>query len=255
MKNNDIIHIQKVIDDTIRTLGGYWSPLSGLARVLEELGELGEIILKKDLGEEFTVCVANQYSARLSLNFNPDVKGSRTLQEHYLSLMSKSGELARILNSYEGNKKLKKDEHPNTVEKQVSLICSDIISIANSLDIDLIKSTEQKMLTIRKRDKDRFDTLYDPTLSRSHDEYISINKTDTKVWGLRDSAFNSLKEDLLNNADVIRRFLKFGAIERIDSLVIKVDKNNYEFQDLGEYNNDLLGQLENNFVILRRKAN
>ncbi len=75
---------QKKIDDWIQNHGGYWSPLSMLAAIVEELGELAREInysegykpkkanvKKKGIEEEITdiffalVCLANYYNVDL----------------------------------------------------------------------------------------------------------------------------------------------------------------------------------------------
>lgn len=264
MQQHNLKQVQEVVDETVRTLGGYWIPLSGLARVLEELGELGELILKEDFSDEFAtelsdvmiiiICVANQYCARLDTS--KIVKESDisklSLSDLYLKLAADCGEFARIINSYEGNKKLKPTEHPTTVEKQASLICFDITSIAKTRNLNLVEIVEKTMLKVRKRDKNRFDTLYDPSLSISHDEYILSIKPNAKIWGLRDSMHASLKDDLPNNDDTIARFLKFGKIEGINSLVIKIPTKKYSITNLGKYENLLHAKKQKGFVVLSK---
>jgi NTP pyrophosphatase (non-canonical NTP hydrolase) len=66
--------IQQKIDQMIIHLGGYWRPLSGLARLLEEVGEVGgalydedEAALVEELLDVFVIstCLANQYAIEL----------------------------------------------------------------------------------------------------------------------------------------------------------------------------------------------
>ncbi len=265
MQQHNLKHLQTIVDETVRTLGGYWAPLSGLARVLEELGELGELLLEKDLGDEFvtelsdvmiiTICVANQYCARLDTSEIEKESNisTLTLQELYFQLASDCGKFARIVNSYEGNKKLKPTEHPTTVEKQASRICFDIVTISKSCNLSVLDMIEKTMFKVRKRDKNRFDTLYDPSLSSSHDEYILSIKPNVKIWGLRDSNHSVLKADLVHNKDTIERYLKFGEIEGIHSLVIKVPGENYVISDLGEYESVLSVKKQKEFIVINRK--
>lgn len=90
---NSFKQIQKLIDDWIKKHGGYWPPLSMLAAVMEELGELskeinsleghkpkkGEII-KSSLGDELAdliysiVCIANYYKVDLDEEFKKVMK-------------------------------------------------------------------------------------------------------------------------------------------------------------------------------------
>src|SRR3989344_3985793 len=69
--------LQEKIDQTVREVGGYWTPLSTFARVSEELGEISEIILETPLNVQslaseladlyiITTCLANQYCVKLS---------------------------------------------------------------------------------------------------------------------------------------------------------------------------------------------
>ena len=89
------------------------------------------------------------------------------------------------------------------------------------------------MEKVKKRDKDRFDTLFDPVLSKSSDEYKKQFGNNSKFWGLKDSIGTSLKQDLENNTETVTRFLKFGRIEEIEFLVLLLGT--------GDYNIDLDG--------------
>jgi NTP pyrophosphatase (non-canonical NTP hydrolase) len=260
----EMYKLQKTIEETIRTLGGYWVPLSGLARVLEELGELGELILNNDFSSEFetelidvlviTICVANQYCARLAY---PDEVLSAKMslmdtKDIYLSLARDCGEFARILNSYEGNKKLKPTENPTTVENQASKIVFDIFSLAGKYQIDIVNSVQKTMEKIKKRDAGRFDTLFDPVLAKSRDEYILKYHGNSKFWGLRDSIANNLVQDLENNQDALNRFLKFGKIEGIDFLVLKIDSKDYNYSlDNSKYQELVELEKQQEFVLIR----
>jgi NTP pyrophosphatase (non-canonical NTP hydrolase) len=261
MKEVNIFALQEKVDLTIRTLGGYWSPLSGLARVLEELGELGEIILKKQFDDEFsmelsdvfiiTLCLANQYCARIERIADiPFLE--LTVQETYFRLVADCGELARIVNSYEGNKKLKPLEHPTTVEKQVLSVCRAIIALAKKMDLEIVTVVDATLLKVRKRDLGRFDILYDPSLSSSRDEYIRLIHPSEKVWGLRDSKQTSLEQDLIMNRDTISRFLKFGQIEQISSLVMKLPEGEYDVSNLGEFLGRIAVSTVSSFLVISR---
>lgn len=265
MQYSNLKELQLIVDDTVRTLGGYWMPLSGLARVLEELGELGTLILEKNYHEEFaselsdvmiiTLCVANQYCAQLDKPEDgmPMQRSGLSLIEWYVKLVVDCGELARIINSYEGNKKLKPKEHPTTIEKQSSVICSDIISIASIFNLSISEVVKRTLDKVRRRDKHRFETLYDPSLSFSHDKYVRTVSSSRKVWGLRDSSHHSLDADLLNNTDTITRFLKFGEIEGIEGLVVKIPDKKYSIKKLGIYDDVLTATQQNDFVFLSKR--
>lgn len=84
--NKSIKEIQEQIDNFIKNHGGYWSPLSMLAAIMEEVGELAREINhlekykpkkasekeKRNIGEEIAdllfsiVCLANYYNIDLN---------------------------------------------------------------------------------------------------------------------------------------------------------------------------------------------
>lgn len=94
-ENNSLNEIQNKINEWILKHGGYWSPLSMLSAIMEELGELAKVINylegfkpKKSnekishtvLGEELAdllfsiICVANYYKIDLNEQINNVLK-------------------------------------------------------------------------------------------------------------------------------------------------------------------------------------
>ncbi|WP_174613588.1 nucleotide pyrophosphohydrolase [Virgibacillus ihumii] len=77
-----------------------------------------------------------------------------------LSLMARlteeSGELAREVNHYYGEKPKKSSETEKTVEEELGDIIFVLSCFANSLNIDLSEAFEHSMSKIETRDKDRW---------------------------------------------------------------------------------------------------
>lgn len=252
---------QKNVDVMAKALGGYWPPLSAIARVLEELGELGDLILKKQYDEDFanelsdvvviTLCIANQYCSIIRFSKQPASKEELNIESLYFKLVSDCGELARIINAYEGSKKLKPQENPKTVEKQTSLIFTDLLKIAVLNKIDLLSVVDNTLTKVTKRDIKRFDTIYDPVSTSSHEDYITVFSSKVKVWGLRESLGRSLVEDLDCNADTVKRFLKFGEIEGIKKLVFRLPNGNYN-KVLGDYEKVLNVVTNKDFAVITK---
>ena len=90
---NLLKEIQEIVDNWIQKHGGYWSSLSMICAIMEELGEVArEVnslegfkpkksnILDSNLGEELAdllfsiVCVANHYKIDLGKEFNKIIK-------------------------------------------------------------------------------------------------------------------------------------------------------------------------------------
>lgn len=77
-----------------------------------------------------------------------------------LSLMARlseeTGELAREINHYYGEKPKKPTEKENTVEEELGDIIFVLSCFANSLNIDLSEAFNSSMHKIETRDKDRW---------------------------------------------------------------------------------------------------
>jgi len=93
-KHSNVLNLQKEVDEWINTEGGgYWPPLSMLAAVIEELGEVSRVInfIEKikppksnqemgDLGLELAdliisiICIANYYKIELTEKLKEKIK-------------------------------------------------------------------------------------------------------------------------------------------------------------------------------------
>ncbi|WP_040981366.1 nucleotide pyrophosphohydrolase [Oceanobacillus jeddahense] len=71
-------------------------------------------------------------------------------------LSEETGELAREINHYYGEKPKKATEKENTVEEEVGDMIFVLACLANSLDFDLSDSFEQSMQKFETRDKNRW---------------------------------------------------------------------------------------------------
>ncbi|MCF2139067.1 MAG: nucleotide pyrophosphohydrolase [Candidatus Lokiarchaeota archaeon] len=94
--NNTLQHLQQQVDLLIKDFGGYWPPLSMLACVIEEVGEISRelnalegfkpkkqditISIHDKLAEELSdtlfslICIANYYQINLSRSFQQILK-------------------------------------------------------------------------------------------------------------------------------------------------------------------------------------
>lgn len=76
-------------------------------------------------------------------------------------LTEENGELAREINHHYGEKKKKDSEQPKEIEEEIGDVLFVIISLANSLDIDLTRAFDLVMEKFETRDKDRFERKED----------------------------------------------------------------------------------------------
>ena len=91
-KNDSIKELQAIIDNWIHTHGGYWSPLSMICAIMEELGEVAREInsiegykpkksklngpnLAEELGDLLfsIICIANHYKIDLGKELNKTI--------------------------------------------------------------------------------------------------------------------------------------------------------------------------------------
>lgn len=74
-------------------------------------------------------------------------------------LSEEVGELAREINHYHGEKQKKETEDTKSLEEEMGDVLFVIISMANSLDIDLSEAFDQVMTKFNDRDRNRFERI------------------------------------------------------------------------------------------------
>lgn len=241
----NIIDLQSKVNEHVISLGGYWKPEFALARLFEELGELSSITdfdyfhsdLALELADIFIIstCIANQYSSNLFKSYREinlsisDINLSEYKYEvHFRNLISISGEISRLINCYEGPKKLKPDEQISNIEQLVAKLHEQIFMISSLFNINLTDNVLAKLKISAERDKGRFDVSFDPSCGISLNLFKRIQHKSccpysniSKLWG---SPKWNLKNDILNNINELipslNRFVKVSANEQLDGYVI-----------------------------------
>ncbi|WP_078596897.1 nucleotide pyrophosphohydrolase [Evansella clarkii] len=71
-------------------------------------------------------------------------------------LTEETGELAREINHYYGEKPKKSSEEEKTIEQEIGDLLFVLICLSNSLDIDMEEAFDIVMEKFRTRDKDRW---------------------------------------------------------------------------------------------------
>ncbi|MDT2847592.1 nucleotide pyrophosphohydrolase [Vagococcus carniphilus] len=74
-------------------------------------------------------------------------------------LTEETGELAREINHYYGEKQKKESELPKSVAEEIGDVLIATIIMANSLEIDLTQAFQDNMTKFNKRDKFRFERV------------------------------------------------------------------------------------------------
>lgn len=161
-------HIQQDIHEHIQTLGGYWQPLSSLARLLEEIGELAEALAEQEGGHRqsgleladifiISTCLANQYDIDLSAEYAAFKAAGPLKSAPGLSTITiRAGTLARVLNSLAGDKKPKANEVLPALGFAIAHLHDALFDFAEYAAIPLLDCVQTALAKSRDRDKNRF---------------------------------------------------------------------------------------------------
>lgn len=218
--------MQQRIDEMIIHLGGYWRPLSGLARLLEEVGEVGGALyrerddqLKEELLDVIVIssCLANQYAIRLRpLN---EEHSTEPVSRLYFKLVEEAGEVGRILNAYEGDKKLKPNQDGHSLQSHIEAIQSTALAIGEKHRLSLLEALEPLIEEKSSRDFGRFDHTPDPITEASVRNYLR-HQTGRYWGGVTVKPFEQIGR-YIERERHLKRFIKIAQVEGLDGFVIQ----------------------------------
>lgn len=157
---------QERVRTTLGAVGGYWRPLAAAVRLLEELGELAEILVSPrpdagELAEELadlwiiTTALADQSLGDVA---EPDSHPRRTPASHDLfeELLVAAGPIARIVNYYDGPKTPRSFDGWVSLGDAVAEFHRVLADVAHAHDVDLAAAVRGKLATIPTLDAGRF---------------------------------------------------------------------------------------------------
>jgi hypothetical protein len=231
--------LQNKVHEVILSVGGYFSPLSAVARLLEEIGELVEVVdLPTDpqkIGDELTdvciigMCLANQYLVKLVARQSArSIVGDPT--QCLQSLIKAAGQSARIVNFYEGDKLPKPNERIVGLAESLCGLANSAIDLACCFDLDLLSLIAQRLEFIRLRDANRFPRKFDAcsaevlgSVERIKAKTLCPFAASSKVWGTPD--FDPLISVQDNGKELgmhLKRFSKINRYEELDALAYRI---------------------------------
>lgn len=190
---------QRQVHGMIQSVGGYWRPINGLARLLEELGELSEIIESRsadfamdELAEEFadvwiiSTCIANQFNIDLKARAGSGVAIANGIS----GLLPYAGTIARIINYYDGPKNPRSVEGWPTLGAAIESFQAELRLLAEHFDVDIDSAIDAKIHRTPIRDSGRFATSYDPSTAEVLEEFDQLRCSSlcsfakrAKLWG------------------------------------------------------------------------
>jgi hypothetical protein len=236
----------ELIDKSIRSVGGYWPPLAGVARLLEELGEVAvelrrEPRIQNKLAEELadvffiSTCVANQYLADLGAAYADAVLDDslviKTAVEPapivFLDLLCSASSLARTVNLYEGSKPLKPDEHVTRIGQAVARLHRALAELASGMCVRLADEVRAACERKSNRDRGRFKISFDAALCPALDEFRVIqSRTDdpilrlARLWGASPWVESDRPRSLDRIAQELGRFVRVSPHEDFGGFVV-----------------------------------
>jgi len=207
-------------------LGGYWRPLSGLARLLEEVGEVGgalyandESALREELMDVFVIstCLANQYA--ITLHRQETGSYVETQDKTYYRLVREAGEVGRILNAYEGDKKLKASATPGSLRRHIEAVQLAVLDLASQHEFDLYRAIVPLIEDKSSRDFGRFDHTPDPITEASVRAYSAY--VQGRYWGGIEAKPFEEASRYREREGHLTRFLKIAEVEGLDGFVVR----------------------------------
>jgi len=251
---------QRRVRATLAAVGGYWRPLAGLARLLEELGELAETLPtagsggnvgpeddvepksdvepkddvepENDVGSELadlwiiSTVLADQFLAAVeepsSTSPRPGAGGG-SLE----SLVSRAGVLARIVNYYDGPKTPRSVDALPSLGDAVAEFHRALARLASASGVDLGPAVAAKLDAVAVRDAGRFAALtQDPSTAPS---LASFRKVDAsrlglgraaRLWGAPDWSGRSAGAHAQAMAPGLAAFTRAADRERLDAYIV-----------------------------------
>jgi NTP pyrophosphatase (non-canonical NTP hydrolase) len=234
---------QRRVREALMRVGGYWRPLAALARALEELGEVAELLLAPDPpGEELAEELADLWiiTTALADQFLGDVAdpGSRvpgaapeqTARDLLAELVVAAGRMARIVNYYDGPKTPRSLAGWGSLSDAVAALHERLEALAGAHRLDLAAAVEHKLDAIPARDERRFaraaeDPSTAPCLEafrRLRERVLGLDPVEARAWGRAVSSPEPAAAELDAIAAVLASFTKAAVHERLEAFVLCV---------------------------------
>jgi hypothetical protein len=225
---------QLLVRETMLQAGGYWRPLAAVARLLEELGELAELLdgqdpASADAGSELadlwiiTTALADQYLAHVP---EPGAAAAglagREDGRRLSDVVQAAGVIARVVNHYDGPKTPRASLPP--LGQAIRAFHGELGGLAQALGLDLADAVAGKLQTIRARgDLTRFQRSgHDPSTADSLARYRAGDprRERMRLWGGPEWTGADPAASALAMNPWLDAFAKAAAAERLDGFVI-----------------------------------
>jgi NTP pyrophosphatase (non-canonical NTP hydrolase) len=228
---------QDRVRQTLDRVGGYWRPLAAAARLLEELGELGE--QRMDSGDDreladdeladlwiITTAMADQFRGRVA---EPDTHRLRELGagDRFTRLVMLAGRIGRIVNYYDGPKKPRSFDGWISLEKAVRDFHLVLADVARAQHLDLGQAIDDKLDAIPELERGRFRRGYDASTAPVLRRFRAIQERTqcpyaarARLLGAPEWSRRSFDANVSDIIPSLTLFTKAAVPERLDAFVI-----------------------------------
>lgn len=227
---------QLLVRETMLAAGGYWRPLAAVARLLEELGEVAELLathappadeLAGELADLWiiTTALADQYLADVPepcsaqggpASASASASGSASGSPSPLALIAAAGAIARVVNHYDGPKTPRTGARMPSLAGAVAAFHVELRALAGALRLDLATAVTGKLRAIGDRgDLSRFERSgHDPSTAAVLDRYRAAlgARAPQRLWGGPDWGEQT--------EECVDAFAKAAAAEGLEALVL-----------------------------------
>ncbi len=240
---------QRLVRATLARVGGYWRPLAAVARLLEELGELAEILQSsaqepEELAAELadlwiiTTAVADQFLGEVrepgshptGEHGNPDrgELAARRAGDQLAPLVVAAAQIARIVNYYDGPKTPRSLDGWPSLNDAVATFQLALAAFARATAIELSAAVADKLRFISSRDANRFAPAeHDPSTAPCLELFRRIETTPwgedigrARLWGAPAWAARSPTANAVALIPTLRAFARAASRERLEGYVI-----------------------------------
>ena len=236
--------LQAQVHAMIAAIGGYWRPVNAVARLLEELAELGEELTTAadteggkrsgDFADLWIIstCLANQFLLTVA---DDRAEAAETLQDGaeggFVRLVEQAGRIARVVNYYDGPKNPRSLDGFPTLAAAIASFHRTLRTLAVSQGVDLDAAVESKITAATEKDRGRFAVSYDPSTADSLRAFTPVlpsapspaSRPGRRLWGAPTWDERLTVE---HNVDLIVPFLtcfaKAAERENLDGFVIRL---------------------------------
>jgi NTP pyrophosphatase (non-canonical NTP hydrolase) len=239
---------QRRVRHVMAQVGGYWPPLAAVARLLEELGELAELLghdqppapadapeLASELADVWiiTAALADQFLGDVPEPGGADAgRVPAPAAEPIAALVVVAGRIARIVNYYDGPKTPRSLDGWRSLAHEVQALHRELAAVAQTRGLDLAAAVDAKLDAIPPRDAGRFARRRDdPATAASLDAFtalsapaleatLALGPGHARLWGAPAWSDGAPERNIDAIAPALVSFTKAAALERLDAYVI-----------------------------------